>query len=248
MNRKIIAVRRDFIFSLNAEQKDRAILEAVIRRLGGNVPIIDEAQLTDACRADIFLSMGRKPQTLHLLGRKMAEGARVVNRPDAVEVCTRRQIEQLMRQHRIPMPPVKGEHGYWLKRGDALAQKDTDVIYCHDEQELVRRKIEWRRKGIDTSIASAHVEGDLIKFYCVGHSFFRWYRLHTAERGYTFSPDSLHREACRLANAIGIEIFGGDCIVDRSGRFSIIDFNDWPSFGPCRDEAADAIAQLLERI
>ena len=49
-------------------------------------------------------------------------------------------------------------------------------------------------------------------------------------------------EVERLAQLVGIEVYGGDAIIDSEGRFYIIDFNDWPSFSRCRDEAAEAIA------
>lgn len=248
MNSKLIAIRRDVRFSLNSEQKDREILTSVLRCLGADILMIDEAQLTEKHIADVYLSMGRLPQTLHFLRRQMAAGALVINRPDAVEVCARKQMMQLMRKHHIPMPPVKGEHGYWLKRGDALAQRANDVVFCKDEIELEKRKAEWRQRGIEGSVESAHVLGDLVKFYCVGNHFFRWYRLHAAEEGYGFNEKELHAEALRLAQIIGIDVFGGDCIVSKDGQFSIIDFNDWPSFGPCREEAAKAIAGLLEGI
>ena len=42
-----------------------------------------------------------------------------------------------------------------------------------------------------------------------------------------------------------VRIYGGDCIVDEHGHISIIDFNDWPSFAPCRAEAAPAIARSV---
>ena len=36
----------------------------------------------------------------------------------------------------------------------------------------------------------------------------------------------------------GMYLDGGDCIVAPDGQIRIIDFNDWPSFAPCRTEAA----------
>ena len=39
--------------------------------------------------------------------------------------------------------------------------------------------------------------------------------------------------------------YGGDCIVDEDGTIRIIDFNDWPSFAPCRDTAAKYIAESI---
>ena len=50
--------------------------------------------------------------------------------------------------------------------------------------------------------------------------------------------------ATRLAGLLGLEVYGGDCIVRQDGTFAIIDFNDWPSFSRCRNDAAKAIASL----
>jgi len=49
-----------------------------------------------------------------------------------------------------------------------------------------------------------------------------------------------------LARAVGIKVYGGDCIVGEDGSFCIIDFNDWPSFSRCREDAATAIATLIK--
>ena len=37
-------------------------------------------------------------------------------------------------------------------------------------------------------------------------------------------------------------IYGGDAVIRPDGRFFLIDFNDWPSFGSCTQAAAEAIA------
>jgi len=57
----------------------------------------------------------------------------------------------------------------------------------------------------------------------------------------------LHAESARLAQLVGIDVFGGDAIIDSNGKFYIIDFNDWPSFSRCRDEAAKEIVKIVER-
>ena len=44
-----------------------------------------------------------------------------------------------------------------------------------------------------------------------------------------------------IADIIGIDVYGGDGIVRDDGTFAIIDFNDWPSFSPCVEEAAEQI-------
>ena len=53
----------------------------------------------------------------------------------------------------------------------------------------------------------------------------------------------LRDEARRLARITGLTVWGGDAIL--TPEPIIIDFNDWPSFAPCREEAAEAIARLI---
>lgn len=244
--KNIIAIRRNYIYSLNAAQRDADILLAVIQQLDANIRIVDETKLTAYDKADMYISMARHPSTLAWLSKYEKQGAKVINKPQAVEACTRKRVVQLMRQHHVPMPPIKGENGYWLKRADAQAQLSTDVVYCKDEKQLDIKKQEWLQRGIKECIASAHVDGDLIKFYCVGNNFFKWYQRKTVEGGYAFNAQYLHQEAKRFAHIIGIDIYGGDCIVDRNGNISIIDFNDWPSFAACKEQAAKAIAQIIK--
>ena len=63
---------------------------------------------------------------------------------------------------------------------------------------------------------------------------------------YRFSAPGLRAMAERAASIAGTDVYGGDCIVRADGSVCIIDFNDWPSFSRCRDEAAEAIAGLVE--
>ena len=49
----------------------------------------------------------------------------------------------------------------------------------------------------------------------------------------------------RAAEELNVVIYGGDCIVSPEGEMRIIDFNDWPSFAPCRNEAAPHIAKAV---
>ena len=54
------------------------------------------------------------------------------------------------------------------------------------------------------------------------------------------------KEICdEAAKILQIPVYGGDCIVSADGSFKIIDFNDWPSFSACREEAAAAICNLI---
>jgi hypothetical protein len=166
-----------------------------------------------------------------------------------------------MQQIGTPMPPREGDHGYWLKRGDAAAQSKSDVQYAANQTELNAKIAAFNERGITSYTVSAHVPGDLVKFYGIaGTGFFRYYyptddgdqkfgdeARNGAARHYAFSADHLQRAAERLATAVGVDIYGGDCIVRADGSFCMIDFNDWPSFARCRDEAAEAIVGLVTK-
>jgi hypothetical protein len=47
-----------------------------------------------------------------------------------------------------------------------------------------------------------------------------------------------------MARCADVSVYGGDCVVRADGSFAIIDFNDWPSFACCREEAAETISSL----
>jgi hypothetical protein len=63
---------------------------------------------------------------------------------------------------------------------------------------------------------------------------------------FAFDEPYLIHEVHRLADVVSLDIYGGDAIIDKDGRIYIIDFNDWPSFSRCREDAAKAIAKLLK--
>jgi hypothetical protein len=48
---------------------------------------------------------------------------------------------------------------------------------------------------------------------------------------------------------VGLDVYGGDVVLDSSGDIQVIDVNDWPSFALFRSAAAEAIAQrIAERV
>ena len=161
----------------------------------------------------------------------------------------------MMERIGTPIPPKEGNDGYWLKRGDAAAQTSDDVVFAADKEALATAVQTMRDRGITDFVVSAHVVGDLVKFYGVGEGrFFRYYYptddgaskfgdecRNGAACHYPFDEEALRREAERLAEAVGVSIYGGDAIVRADGSFCLIDFNDWPTFSPCREEAAKAI-------
>jgi hypothetical protein len=80
----------------------------------------------------------------------------------------------------------------------------------------------------------------------VDSNWFEWlYHSDKGMLGYTFEVLALRRAAFGAAAALGLEIFGGDAIVQADGKPVIIDINAWPSYARYRDSAAQAIADHL---
>jgi hypothetical protein len=265
--REIIAVQRSERFSPNSVDKDRLILEAVGRELsqlteGGEVPVVgEEAWVAAPTKADVILSMARTEDALRLEAQLEAAGTTVVNAPEGVANCQRARLNGLMRDHGLPLPPEEGPHGYWLKRGDAAAQSKADVLYCPDRTALEAAKADFRRRGVTSWVVSAHVVGDLVKFYGVAGAMFRTFYPtddgiskfgDEARNGqahhYRYNETDLRATAEKLARLTGVTLYGGDAIIEPDGHFCLIDFNDWPSFSRCRDEAARAAAEVIMRM
>ena len=255
---RILMIQRGERFSPNSVEKDWAILEAVGTRLiaaGHQIDYVSEEQEFAPEQYDQIMTMGRLPETLDKLRHLNA-----INSSVGIENCSRCCLEKIMIKHGIPMAPKEGSDGYWIKRGDAAAQSKGDVQFVATRAELDARISEFKERGISQYTISAHVKGDLTKFYGVaGTGFFRYYyptddgeskfgdeRRNGAARHFPFEVEALQSCVEMLAKAVGISVYGGDCIVTEEGKYYIIDFNDWPSFSRCREEASEAIASLIE--
>jgi len=258
---KVLMIGRAACFSPNAVERDMAIFKAVADRLesqGCEITQLSEDELDSfdgLTDTGLILTMARRPDTLKWL---KSTGIRTVNSPEGIENCCRSRMEAIMLKLAIPIPPKEGKHGYWVKRGDSAAQSSQDVVYASDEKALAEAVSQMEARGIRDYTVSAHVEGDLVKFYGVSGTDFFSYRYPTDDgqtkfgderhnpvaRHYQFSVSQLQHEAERLADAVGVEVWGGDAIVRPDGSFCLIDFNDWPSFASCREEAAEAIVKI----
>ncbi|MBR4389754.1 MAG: hypothetical protein IKT00_11320 [Prevotella sp.] len=263
MMRKV-AILRDESYSPHCVEKDRAILEEVARRMDIG-EIIGEKELMGAEGRfndySLFLSMGRLPQTLSFLTRMMRKGAVVINRPQGVANCSRTVWQRVMREMHGPLPPDNGSFGHWVKRGDGAAQTVDDVVFVPDGESVDECVERFRKRGVMQVTVSAHVPGDVVKFYGVartvffrccyptddGDSKFSLERINGCAHHYNFDEGRMKMMAERLATALGVDVFGGDCIVSEDGNFFFIDFNDWPSFSRFKDDAAEAIAEMATR-
>lgn len=278
MKYELISIYRAERYSPNSVERDKAIMDAVCEKLSTRYNIYKTREedietegmplmlrLTDANQPHsgaplLVLSMARSRKVLDILTQMEAEGARVINRAQAVLNATRTVIDRMMRENDIPCAPLHGDHGWWIKRGDEAAQEKGDVRFAADDRKRDATIEEFHKRGITDIVTTAHVRGDLVKFYGVtGTAFF--HTTYPTDGGFSkfgdetrngtsrhtpFDIAALHGDASRLAQLTGIEVYGGDCIVRSDGSYAIIDFNDWPSFSVCRHDAAEAIASVAE--
>lgn len=260
--KKVLAIYRAEKFSPNSVEKDKAIMDAVCSRLrakGHETAAINEEQLGECGHAGIILTMGRLETTLNTLEEQQRRGTIIINSPEGVRACARANIDRVMRNNGIPVAPLTGNSGYWIKRGDESAQSKDDVVFAADEEERDLKMKAFAARGLTHVVVTAHVRGDLVKFYGVkGTEFFKTYYpgddgvskfgdelVNGKPAHYKFDTHRLKADAEKAASLINIDIYGGDCIIREDGSYAIIDFNDWPSFSRCRNEAAEAMAELI---
>ena len=273
--RKTLLIQRAACYSPNSEEKDLAILQEV-GCLFDDVKIIGEDELVESFSTynqlisaesvgavNVYyhiISMARSPKALDCLEQLEQRGIRVLNPSVGIRACQRSNVDKVMRENYLPLPPDKGDDGYWVKRADTTAQSKEDVCFCHDWSEVEKIKSTFMQRGITDVVTQAHVKGDVVKFYGVeGTGFFRYYysgddtetKFGDEERNgkpqyYSFSSSDLQTDAEKLACLLQTPFYGGDAIIQEDGSYVIIDFNDFPSFSKCREDAARAIFERMK--
>ena len=246
-----------------------------LRKRGCEVNIYSEEQFINGnVNEDIIVNMCRERRSIDLLQKLEGEGRLVINSGHGIENCTRERMTRILMGHNIPYPDslmvdtdevVKGKlvkAGFsrcWIKRGDFHAMHKEDVSYVRHPEEAQEVLQEYFLRGIKRAVINKHLVGDLIKFYGVsGSRFFYWFypfdeghskygheAINGKSQGLEFDKEKM-REICQNASdVLDVKINGGDCIISPEGDIRIIDFNDWPSFAPCRDTAAPHIAKYI---
>ena len=235
----------------------------------------DEFLLMENVTHRYIFTMARQKEVVKKLQILEDEGAIVVNSGFGIENCFRTNMTNGLVDNQIPYPKsfvvpttYAGDEvfeqlpgkGFWIKRGDFHAIHKEDVTFTYTKKEAKEILREYALREIPDAVISEHLVGDLVKFYGVyGTDFFFWfypydnnhhkYQAYEAINGkslyYTFDENNLKNVANSSALALGIDIYGGDAIIGEDGSFHMIDLNDWPSFAPCRDEAAGFIAQRI---
>ncbi|MCD8265898.1 MAG: hypothetical protein LUC33_01960 [Prevotellaceae bacterium] len=261
---RVLGIMRGSRYSVNMAGLDAAIFQAAVeglREKGITVDIIleDDMLSVELEGYDLVLSMARDITALS----QFCASLPCLNSTEGILACSRKaHVAQVFEQAGIPQPPFSLKESptvrfpLWVKRGCGCPEEKSDTAYVTCEAELKAAIAMLRERGIEEWLLQEHVEGDLVKFYGVeGTSFFHWLyadgshskfgleRLNGKVRGYDFSPYALKTVADKAARTLGVQIYGGDCVVDEGGRLNLIDFNDWPSFYCCLEKAAEAIVE-----
>jgi hypothetical protein len=221
--------------------------------------------LTEARPECVFLMCEAIP-VLRRLEAWQADGVRPVNDPMAVLDTYRDRMIGRFADARVPFieslivstagSRPRSPLPVWVKRADVHNTREGDVVFAATEGAVNSALAGLAERGIARAVLQPHVEGDLIKFYGIGSAagpdgappwFRRFYHKGQRVAGHPFDPLELARLVHRAAAALGLEVYGGDVIVTRTGGIVLLDLNAWPSFALYRDEAAVAIAAYLTR-
>lgn len=247
---------------------DRAIMDCVgeaLKSRGFSVELVDVDAAFDGRCANLF-AMCERGTVLDRLADAQNAGSVVVNSPNAIRNTYRHRMIELFAKHQVASPAshvvasnAKGRPpaaAVWVKRYDFHATQPADVIYVASEAGWHEALDRFARRGIPFIIAQEHVAGDLVKFYGVRSdtapvdaSWFEWfYHRDKGMLGHSFDASRLRDAAFGAAAALGVEIFGGDAVIQEDGKPMIVDINAWPSYARYRERAAQAIADhLVER-
>lgn len=262
----IAGILRAGRFSPNHVGTDAAILNAVaanLRRRGLAVNLYSEEQfIAHGLQGNepIVMNMCRDERSISRLHTLEDSGHIVINSGYAIANCARQRAVGLLERAGIPMPPTvvvpTNENvreqlervcacGGWVKRADAQTIHKEDVTRVSNSFEAQELLGEFFIRGIRMAAVSSHIEGVQLKFYGVrGSDFFHYYFPNVEVPA--FDAVEFVDTIKRAADALGVDVYGGDAIVDSAtGAFYIVSVNDWPSFAPCRDAAAKGIVRLV---
>ena len=270
---RVVGVSRGNEYSPNHVDNDAAILRLAaeaLERMGCEVTIYPEKEfVAQNIEGEFIFDMARDRATIERLKKLEDGGALVVNSAYGIDNCVRQQMTELLVANEVPHPRsfiISTDEKFtpsvfpcWIKRGNSHAMVKEDVVYveCREEAEVVMA--DFRKRNIPVAVVNEHLVGDLVKFYGVqGTDFFYWFypspcshskfgleKINGVAKGIPFNEEELKKYSDMAAEVLNVPIYGGDCVVSADGELKIIDFNDWPSFARCREEAGVKIAECI---
>jgi glutathione synthase/RimK-type ligase-like ATP-grasp enzyme len=264
MKIQVMGVYREPEYSPGKVEADAAILDAVVDQLAAlraETTMVDSARFAhgEFQAPHLVLAMCQGEHGLARLSTLEEAGAVVINSALAIRNCYRDLLGAGLMRAGVPVPegvlvrtaapldlkPLRAidlSSPMYVKRGDLHALGPDDVQRVEDLEQLSATLLRFARRGVQVAYVQQEVPGEVVKFYGVsGGEYFATVTEHGAELSDAHKL-ALNHAASDAAAALGLEVWGGDAIV-KGDDFSIVDFNDWPSFSRVRKEAARAIAR-----
>jgi len=269
---RLVAIYRSPSYSPQQHRvNDTAILDATVGRLeahGWRAIKTTELEVEQGRlpAAELYLNMCQGSLAAEQLMPFESDGVVVVNRASSALNCHRHRLVKrlaesplafprtLIHASSAPLPPAQqlatlspDHQKIWIKRGDVHAERPEDVVAALLER-VPALLAAFTARGIPWVALQEHVPGPVVKFYGVTDGrFFRWYGADAGFGGERPAVDEnrLKALAFEAAAILGLEVFGGDVALPEPDRPVLIDINDWPSFAPFREDAAQAIAEYI---
>lgn len=266
---RAVGIYREPEFSPGKVAADAAIIDAVLAELRGEgvqTAAIEASRFVagEVVRAPLILAMCQGERALGRLAAAEKSGAVALNSALAIRNCYRDLLGAGLSHAGVPTPagavlrtarpldlkPLRGldlSAPMYVKRGDLHALGPRDVQRVEGLEQLEATLLQFVRRGVPLVYVQQEAIGPVVKFYGVGDGEY-----------FAVIPDddviltdgaklALGRAAAAAAAALGLEVWGGDAAI-HGGDFSIIDFNDWPSFSQVRAAGAKAIARRALRM
>ena len=197
MQKRILGIYREKIYSNHAIEADRAIIDEAMDRLQemlgtqANIQRVEPSQAVEmTIDHDLVLSMAQGFDILNHLEQATANnGIRVINSVKAIRNCYRLALNTLLGENtegvlypdtemlstskRLEKLPFEMKKGAWLKRGDFHALSDEDVMFVADLDHLNTVLAKFKSRGIESVVLQKHIQGPIFKFYGVRGLFFK---------------------------------------------------------------------------
>ena len=264
MKIQVMGVYREPEYSPGKVEADTAILDSVLDHLrasGVQTTALDAASFAAGTfpAPHLVLAMCQGPRGLARLAAAEETGAVVINSALAIRNCYRDLLSAGLMRAGVPVPEGVIVHTaapldlkplrtidlsspMYVKRGDLHALGPHDVQRVEGLEQLEATLMRFARRDVPLAFVQQEVVGEVVKFYGVsGGEYFS----AIAEGGLHLTDAqkrALNQATLIAAEALGLEVWGGDAVF-KGDNFSIVDFNDWPSFSRVRAEAARAISR-----
>jgi hypothetical protein len=263
MNMRVVGIYREPEFSPGKIGADAAIIDEVLSHLraqGARTETMTAAHFSAERpnNADLVIAMCQGASALSQLASVNEAGAVTINSALAIRNCYRDLLAAGLVRAGVPVPegvllrtsvPLDMKalraldltRRIYVKRGNLHALGPDDVRCVDGLRQINEALADFAGRAIDLVYLQQEVAGRVVKFYGVCDEYF----CVIPEDGQPLDEGvklALERAARRAAAVLGLEIWGGDAVVNEKSCM-IIDFNDWPSFEQVRGPAAAAIAR-----